>query len=271
LKLGQPGEKLFIYFIQVSHQSEMNSAGMNDRILEILTDIHYGLRNAPVFEAFAFFAAVHRFWARLSTSSDIEIENPVKEIGIRVSELFEWVVALGSDSILSHFRIWIPSPTYRFLLNPIGEMRQLFVLPIGEFVWTQLIKALDAELTNDFMDLSKLNNMDELIKLRDPLFEVRREMKLALPLFSQTLGFIIDYERIILESIPFEDVARDLPMDFVVAVVFASKKKGLIPLEVSDYRILMAADYQHVDVTDLDHKRITAEKPPTIPIAMWDF
>jgi hypothetical protein len=177
----------------------------------------------------------------------------------------------GRDALLPHFRIWIPSPTFKFLLAPVAELKQFFTQPIGDFAWTWIIRAVDAELTNQFMDLEKLNNLDDLIKLREPLRGIYREFRISLPMVSEALGFILDYEKIIRESIPFEDVAPNLPIDFVVAVVFASKRKGLIPLEVSDRRILLAAEYQHVDLSNLDEKTLPPEKPPQIPVSMWDF
>jgi hypothetical protein len=131
--------------------------------------------------------------------------------------------------------------------------------------------AVDAGLTNQFMDLDKLANLDELIKLREPLQAVYREFRISLPMFSEAVTFIVDYERIIAELVPFEEVAPNLPIDFVVAVVFVSKRKGLIPLEVSDRRILLAAEYQHVDLTNLDHRTLPPEKPDAIPVSMWDF
>jgi hypothetical protein len=271
VKLGQPGEKLFLYYVEVIERPDPTLPALIGRTLEILAELQSSIRLHQLSDGLAYFAAVHRFWARLSKNPHLPFGTAITDFGDRLMTIFEWLVGNGRDSILPHFKIWIPSPTFKFLLAPVTELKQFFTQPIGDFVWKWIIMAVDAGLTNQFMDLEKLTNLDELIKLREPLRAIYREFRISLPMFSEALTFIVDYQRIIRELTPFEDVAPNLPIDFVVAVVFASKRKGLIPLEVSDRRILLAAEYQHVDLADLDHKVLPHERPDAIPVSMWEF
>jgi hypothetical protein len=96
-----------------------------------------------------------------------------------------------------------------------------------------------------------------------------------MPLFTQSLTFVIRYQSIIEESIPFEEVVTDLPIDFMIALVVAGKRKRLIALEVSDKRILAAADFLKVDLSLIDEIRMVLDETKTeIPsfdqLSVWE-
>jgi hypothetical protein len=50
-------------------------------------------------------------------------------------------------------------------------------------------------------------------------------------------------------------------MPFVVAIVFAAKIKGIVPLTVSDKRILTVADYMNVDLSRFEAQTLPLSEP----------
>jgi hypothetical protein len=194
----------------------------------------------------------------------------IPHLTARSNEMFAFLVAIGRDAVLPHFKIWFASPGFRFLLSPIVELRQFFTRPIGEFAWGKIMGAVDRAAINLLVDQTKFAVVEELVKIREPLNEIGRELKLSLPLFAEALGFMLDYERITSEAIPFETAVPNLPVEFVVAVVFAGKRKGVIPLEISDRRLLIFGDYMGVDFATLDQAVEPDADLPEIPLAFWD-
>jgi hypothetical protein len=86
-------------------------------------------------------------------------------------------------------------------------------------------------------------------------------MNAKMTYFLQSLNFLISYEKIICDSTPFEQMAPDLPMHFIVAIVFTAKVKGIVPLTVRDKRILTVADYMGVDLSHPDAQTLAVTDP----------
>jgi len=72
------------------------------------------------------------------------------------------------------------------------------------------------------------------------------------------------------KKIQFEEKARDVPPKFFVGLIFAGKRKRLIPLELSDLRLLHWADYMKIDISNIDRYVIEVdEKATEIPLTVW--
>jgi hypothetical protein len=183
---------------------------------------------------------------------------------------FAFLVTITRDAIIPHFKIWFSSPTFRFLLLPVSDMKHSFTERIGKFVWKRVLSVVDCELANMFMGMTTLAQKDELIAIRDRLNEVQWELKLKIPLFAEALNFVLNYERMDAESIPFEEVVPQLPSGFVLGIMFACKRKGLIPLEINDRRILAFGESQGVDFATIDEQLISPDAVE-IPKSLWKF
>jgi hypothetical protein len=270
--LGEPGEQLFHYFGEMSDHSAIQLKKMQLRTIEILNHIRDRLKPTQVPDVFAFFASVHRFWARLATHPELPYQEFISELRPFLVAVFEFVVAITRDSVIPHFKTWFASPTFRFLLLPVSDIKQLFGERIGKFVWKRVLNVVDCELANLFMDPTKLLQKDDLIAIRERLDEVQMELKLKIPLFAEALSFILDYQRMDAESIPFEEVVSKLPAGFVLGIMFACKRKGLIPLEINDRRILAFGESRGADFATIDEQMVGSDTDSVeIPASLWEF
>jgi len=145
-------------------------------------------------------------------------------------------------------------------------MRTLLRLPIGEFVWGHLLVRVDVILSNEMLLPDRLAKSIELIQARELLINLCGIMNVKMPFFLQSLNFVITYEKIIADRIPFEERTPNLPVDFLMALVVAYKKKCLIPLTTSDRRILTVADYLKVNLVNVESIRLAPDRNVEVPL-----
>jgi hypothetical protein len=81
---------------------------------------------------------------------------------------------------------------------------------------------------------------------------------------------LLEYEDIIARGIQFEDVAGSVPPKVLLSMVFAGKRKKVIPLEVSDFRILNWAIYLKVDFSAVDGRVVPDESRTVVPLELLD-
>jgi hypothetical protein len=236
---------------------------MRVRILQLVDEARSAISDGQFETAHLFFSALHRY-------ASLVRESPV---AAKLSEAFQWLVPFLLPGVLDHFRVCTryehESPFFASSLEKITGFRAMLRPPVGGFVWAHLVKAVDCELANHLV-------LDYQFRTRD---EVRRGVRcggmlekilgVSLATFLQALNFTLDYEEILRKKIPFEERARDLPPKFLVAVVFSGKKKGLIPLEVSDARLLSWAAYLKVDISRVDATVFADESQTEVPLALW--
>jgi hypothetical protein len=142
-------------------------------------------------------------------------------------------------------------------------------MPIGDFVWTRLIVAVDAELANQLLDVQIYTTVDSVTKGVDLVNEFTRLSGIALPVFLQSMLLILGYEEMIKNNVPFEMV-RGLPPEFLVALLVTGKAKKLIGHEVGDQRLRNWAESRKIDLENLHNVRLEHDETKTaFPLSLW--
>jgi hypothetical protein len=191
-----------------------------------------------------------------------------------ISETFQWVLSILVPFLIGEFRVCTryeqKSPFFGPSFTKIQEVKGTLVGKIGDFVWKRAQHGLDCELANQLTLDYQYGSKQEILDGKRLTNELCRGLNIRLPCFLQAMDFLLSYQEIIAKKIQFEERARDLPPRFLVALVFAGKNKRLIPLEVSDVRILNWAAYLKVDVSCVDAKMEADESRTEIPFALAD-
>jgi hypothetical protein len=266
---GDPGVILFRFF---ASQPGLDSPAMELKIVEFLDRRKLEFARNELEGGFRFFAAVHKFAALL----DRNALRPafLFDLKQKISELLPWLISLFVPSLITDFRICTrcaqTTPVFGPAFERIIAAKQGLVLKFGAFLWTRVQHAVDCELANQLVVDYQYGTMEEIREGLELVLAFSRKLRSQMPVFSQAMNFVMEYQEIIAKKIQFEEKARNLTPKFLLGLVFAAKRKGIIPLEVSDQRILTWALYLKVDVTTVDGKMIADESKTEVPFSLWD-
>jgi hypothetical protein len=178
------------------------------------------------------------------------------------------MVEILTNCILPGFRTFIKGPVG--VIDKINEFRDSLGLPFGTFVWERVVIHVDVAVTNALLEKGQFRTLQELFEAKQNFEELGNSLDIRMPFFTQATLFLTSYETIIQNNIPFPEVAPDLPMDFLLALVFTGKRERLIKLELSDRRILASAEEANVDVAAVEEIKLTFDESHTdIPLSVW--
>jgi hypothetical protein len=264
--MGEPAALLFNFFERFAQDYPQSVPALQFRTIELFDDVRSEIPANDFPAALLLFAAIHRFAA-------IIVGQPFAfDLQAKITELFGWLLPMPLPRLLNEFRICtryeMDSPLFAAALHRITDFRMSLLPPIGNFLWERLVKAVDCELANQLILDYQYGTKDEIRKGIRCAAAVCRMLRISLVVFTQALNFVLDYEQIIAKRIPFEERGKDLPPQFLLSIVFSGKKKGVIPLEVSDQRILNWATYLKVAIAP-DTQVVADESQTVVPLSLW--
>jgi hypothetical protein len=267
-RFGACGEILFRYYNELSEDDSTDFEALNHETQELISAIQSQIHPGEVEPAYRHFLSLHRFYALLTASSAVNYENAVNEFRPYVLSTFEWMVNLFCDYIFPDFlsALTAPSP----LTDKITSFRDSLSLRIGSFIWERVVVAVDLALANLHLANKEFTTIRSMSDAGERLNGLCASLNLELPYFRQSLAFLQRYAEVIADSLPFVEVAPDLPPDFLLALVVNAKRKRIIGLELSDLRILEAAEAANADVAHIDRIRLTCKQEPLeLPHSLW--
>jgi hypothetical protein len=268
-RLSPPGDPGVVLFRLFASRPPPDLPIMELKIAEFFDRRKLEFARAELDGSFRFFAAIHRFTSLLDRDSIRPLF--VSDLKRKISELLPWLISRFVPTVLNDFRVCTrSSQPAQPAFDRIAAARQGFVLKIGAFLWSRVQHVVDCELANQLVSDSQYGTMPEIRQGLEFVVGFSRKLRSQLPVFTQAMGFVLEYEEIIAKKIQFEEKARNLSPKFLLGLVFAAKRKGIVPLEVSDQRILNWALYLKVDVTAVDGKMIADESKTEIPLELWD-
>ena len=94
-------------------------------------------------------------------------------------------------------------------------------------MWARLLKVIDCELANQLVDEAHFGTIAEMEFAKEQIAALESLIQVSMPFFWESIDFVTNYEMIIRQSIPFENYRLHLQPDFIVALVFMVKRKGL--------------------------------------------
>ena len=271
--LGGLGETLFAYYCEVEGQS-IDFTAMEKETIELVAGEQGSVGAGDFRSAFALFANLHRFYAMLC-------ERPfyvefTEQLAGHVTASFEWLIGVMLPIVLENFKTIcvcdLGENDAQIAVTKIVQFRSAVDGKLGDFVWAHLLKAIDCELANQLVDEAQFRTIAEMEFAKTQFEALESIIQVSMPFFMESINFVTSYEMIIRQSIPFENYRLHLPPDFIVALVFMAKRKGLVPLEISDRRILKFAEYMKVDITKVtgDTFLFVDESVTAVPITLWD-
>jgi hypothetical protein len=255
------GEALFAYYSEIARNERLDVPALGERTMALLAQVQRSTTSDEPSVAFAYFTSLHHFFSLLSAGAEPCYETVCGEIQHFVSTAFLWELELFGDTLAAHFSACFAGLDLPATKANMLRFRELFKDSIGQFVWGHLVRAADCKLANQLLDPARLQTLKALVHARELFINLCGLMNFKMTYFLQSLNFLISYEKIIRDSTPFEQVAPDLPMSFIVAIVFTAKIKGIVPLTVSDKRILAVADSACVDLSLLEAQTLAISEP----------
>ena len=271
--LGSLGGALSSYYISIEDE-ELDVKALQKETLSLISSEQEAVAPDGLQDAFFLFANIHRFYTLLTNRPFYN--GFLADLSTTCTSSFEWLIQRLLPSVLEHFKtlceVELGNVTAQMAVTSIVRFRGMFKSRIGEFVWSHLTKAIDCELANQLVSLGVFKSIESMLFAKKQFIALERIIHVATPFFFESIEIITNYEKIIAESKPFENYGPHIPPDFLVALVFMSKKKALIPLEISDKRILGFAEYMKVDLTKVtgDTFLCVDESVTTVPVTVWD-
>jgi hypothetical protein len=269
-KFGEPGENLFHYYVAIEGDDETDFEGLRERTLELLREIESGIPDNHPMLALRHFMSLHRFYALLLIQSLVPYEKVIQSLRTFVSSTFQWLINYLRDFLFPIFLAALAGGDTSAPRNKISGFRDSLVDPPGQFIRERFLVAVDMDLANRMVTEGQLTTVQSVLEMSDRFTEFCAALELRMPFFAESLSFTLNYRTIIKDSIRFAEIAPDLPMDFLLGLLFAGKHKRIIPLEISDRRILSAAEQHQVDVAHVDEFRLRFdESTHDIPSTLW--
>lgn len=279
VEMGFFGEELFRYFGAIADSGEPFNYPMLFRTtLNLLAEERgsiVGSDNESA--AFAFFAHEHKFFAMLvRDKGHCRYGEFIEELRAHVTQTLDWLIAFLLPKMFEFYKVCCDSDigdmAAQVAVTNIIQMRHVLDNKIGNFVLGHLMEAVDCELGNLLLGDTELRTMAQIDRVRNSLEQLGVFLPLMIPRFQEALNMVRFYQKIIEESIPFEEYGPDLPPSYICAIIFEAKRKGLVPLEISDERLLNFAEYTKVDLMNLSTQgRLRADvSQAVIPESLWD-
>jgi hypothetical protein len=266
--LGEPGRCLFEYYAELGADDATDFETLQERTFELLAGVQRGIAPGEAESAIGHFLSLYRFYSMLSDDVAVPYEKVVIDIEQFVSETMTWLVNFLTTHLIEDFKAAIAGRDSLAACHRIKALRDLLPLQIGAFVWENVVVAVDVALANLLLT-GPFDGVESLQKTADEMAVVSSNAEVTLTILAESLVFVLTYGATIAGEVPFEEVAPDLPVDFMLALVVAGKRNRWIRLEISDKRILKAADAGGVDVARVDDIRLACscgwtEIPPTL-------
>jgi hypothetical protein len=267
-RLGESGEALFGYYQEVGEDDTTDFDALWNRTVELFASAQSTIPPDNASRAFCHFASLHRFYALLSVDPAPPYEKSALEFAPLVRSTLQWIVNFLTTMVFQDFiRALKNSPES---VSSLIGFKNALTLRLGAYVWEKVVAAVDAKLSNLLLTNKEFATVQNLRDAQSGLESMCAAIGVSMPLFGQSLNFILNYQRVLRDSVAFDEVAPDIPADFLLAMVMAGKRKRLIPLELSDKRVLAAADAAGIDVSRLDDVCLRAKEPELdVPHAIW--
>lgn len=279
VEMGLFGEELFRYFGAIADAGEpFNYPMLFKTTLNLLAEERgsiVGSENESA--ALAFFAHEHKFFAMLVRDKGHCMYGEfIEELRAHVTQTLDWLIAFLFPRMFEFYKVCCESDigdmAAQVAVTNIIQMRHVLDSKIGNFVLGHLMEAVDCELGNLLLGDTELRTMAQIDRVRSSLEQLGVFLPLMIPRFQEGLNMVHFYQTIIEKSIPFEEYGPDLPPSYICAIIFEAKRKGLVPLEISDERLLNFAEYTKVDLMNLSKQgRLRADvSQVVIPESLWD-
>jgi hypothetical protein len=124
-------------------------------------------------------------------------------------------------------------------------------------------RAIDGTLANQLLEPEKFATREALRKGIQQVDAFTGSSGIVLPIFRQGMQLLLDYEMIIRNGVPFGERVGDVPPGFFAAIVLLGKGKGIIPLQVSDQRILKWTEDMGIDIGTVLSTVMTVDETQT--------
>jgi hypothetical protein len=266
--LGESGEILFRYYLELSDDDSTNLEALNHETRELISTIQSQIRPGEAERGYRHFLSLHRFYALLTAESVVSLEKVINEFRPFVLSTFEWTVNFLQACIFPDFLAALTALSP--LTDKIISFRDSLCLRIGSFVWERVVVAIDLALANLHLTGNEFPTIRSISEVSERLKTICTSLIIQLPYFSQSLAFLQRYAEALTDSLPFVEIAPDLPPDFLLALVFAGKRKRILGLELSDRRILATAESANVDIALVESiKLVCKQEPLELPHSLW--
>jgi hypothetical protein len=262
---------LFDFFNRSLAKGNLDIRGMEASCLSLLDEVR-GLIAAPdIQNSYFFFVALHRFHTSIFRSQ--KFNKFVSHLRPFVGNSFHWLIMGTLQILLKHFIICTRQsggPESELARKRILQYQQMMRTPIGEFILNRLLAAVDGQLANQLLDRGKYTRVEDLRHGAEAVKVFTKSSGISLPIFSESIAALLEYEHMLRHRIRFEERAKHVPPKFFVALVFAGKRKRLISLQLSDQKIITWAEHMKIDLTNIDGYTITVDESNTeIPMSLW--
>jgi hypothetical protein len=212
--------------------------------------------------AFCFFANCHK------------MEVLRKDTTFGASNALRWALELSLDAFILDFRICTrtaPSkPEFARSLTRIIGARGKLDKPIGDFFWNRLIAAVDRALANQLIDSPLFATGEQIYGQLAAAKEFEDLSDIKLPVYTQSMTVLVEYEMIIVSGIPFEERFDAVTPGFLAALVVYGKKRDIIPLGVDDMRLWTWLMKLGIDLRVAHNKLVPVEESRTVvPFDLW--
>jgi hypothetical protein len=269
-RFGESGENLFRYYAEIEGDDAMDFEALRERTLELLGQVQSGIPDGQPTLALRHFLSLHRFYALILDDTLVPYEKVSKSLRPFVSLTFHWLICYLKDCLFPQFLTALAAGGSAAKGTQISQFRETLADKFGQFIWERVLIAVDMELANLLLTDDHLTTLKSIEETSDHFGQLCGELDLRMPYFTEALSFTLNYAMVLRDSIPFEEIAPDLRMDFLLALLFAGKRKRIIPLEISDKRILAEAEQQNVDISRVEEFRLICdESTADIPQALW--
>jgi hypothetical protein len=268
---GEPGAVLFDFFSRSLTKRDLDVQGMEAACLSLLEEVRGLIAVPDVQNLYYFFVALHRFHTLIFRGQRLgEFVGHLKQF---VEDSFHWLIMESLQVVLDDFVVCTRESRgheFEAARKRIMEHKQMMRTPIGEFIQHKLLAAVDGQLANQLLDPRKYTQTEELKHGVEAVKTFAKSSGISLPIFSESITVVLEYEHMLQQNVQFDERAKHVPPKFFAALVFAAKRKGLLPLQLSDQRLINWADYMKIDLTDIDRYTLTVDESKTeIPMSLW--